>query len=86
MPSPNAGPSIRLVSPGPHIENQAIARAHLDDSLTSVDSNYGEVPYFYDLLRQRVILMSPKYPFLAVAETGQKQDAELLTVRLPVLP
>ena len=40
---PNSGPSIRLVSPGPHIENQAIARAHLDDSLTSVDENYGEL-------------------------------------------
>ena len=34
---------IRLVSPGPHIENQAIARAHLDESLTAVDSAYGQV-------------------------------------------
>jgi len=41
--SPNAGPTIRLVSPGPHIENQAIARAHLDESLTAVDSAYGQV-------------------------------------------
>ncbi|MEL0098589.1 MAG: hypothetical protein VW907_03435, partial [Opitutae bacterium] len=73
--SPNSGPNVRLVSPGPHIENQAIALAHLDESLTSVDENYGEITRISMISYGEGYIDEPKVSFFGGGGSGAVASA-----------
>ena len=76
--SPNSGPTMRLVSPGPHIENQAIARAHLDESLTDVDEAYGEITRLSMISYGEDYEDVPEVSFYGGGGNGAKAEARIL--------